>query len=52
MALPKNLLFQKERISPNIMWMTPMMMDIFILNEFKNTILLVEICQTGSIPKG
>ena len=51
-ALPKNLLFQNETKRPNIMWMTPIMIEIFILNELRNTILLVEICQTGSTPKG
>merc|ERR1712179_274778 len=49
---PKYLLFHSERMTPNIMWMTPMIMESFILKEFKKLILLTEICHTGSTPKG
>lgn len=40
----------KLRLTPNSMWMTPRMTDIFILKELRKVSLLVamfQICSTG-----
>jgi hypothetical protein len=35
---------------PSVIWMTPMIMDVFILKEFKKLTELVLSCQAKSIP--
>ena len=48
----KYLWFLNDMTTPKSMWVTPKMMDNFILNELRNTILFSDTCQMGSMPKG
>merc|ERR1740128_1492402 len=45
-------LFHKLSMTPNVMWITPKIRDIFILYVLRNPILFVADCHTGSTPKG
>ena len=51
-ALPKQMVFDAFTKTPRVIWITPMMTEIFILRELTKLRLFYAIDQAGSRPKG